>query len=229
MTVLLALDTTFNTTGAALLRDGRIEASATVKKERGHSENLIELVNGVLRDAGIKKADLTGIGITTGPGSFTGLRVGIAFAKGLALGLNLPIGGVSSLMALAHPYLKSGLITAAAVDAKKGQLFGAAYDGQGREILPPGAYRPTDFALELAKLNLPVQIVGNGGEHYEELTGPLADRLTVADPKHWEIDPCVVAELAAKELEEGRGLAPGEVVPVYLRRSEAEEKFHPNP
>lgn len=230
MTAILALDTSFNTTGAAFLRDGRVEASAAVGKERGHSENLIELVSGVLRDAGFRKTDLTAIGVTVGPGSFTGLRVGIAFAKGLAVGLKLPMAAVSSLAALAHPHLKPGRVVAVSVDARKGQLYGAAYDGEGRPLIPPGAYVASDFAAKLAGLRLPVHLVGNGAEHHrEELFAPLDGVLTVADPKEWEIDPCVVAAMADREIEEGRALPPGELVPVYLRRSEAEEKFHPNP
>lgn len=230
MIAILALDTSFNTTGAALYRDGRVEASAAVGKERGHSENLIELVTGVLRDAGFRKDDLTAIGVTVGPGSFTGLRVGVAFAKGLAVGLNLPMAPVSSLAALAQPHLKSGRIAAVAVDAKKGQLYGAAFDGEGRALIPQGAYMASNFAAKLAGLQLPVHLVGNGAEHHrEELSAPLGGVLTVADPKDWEIDPCVVATMAAREIEEGRALAPGDLVPVYLRRSEAEEKFRPNP
>ncbi len=224
MKVLLALDTSSGSTGTAVAEAGRVLASIAEAKPYRHSENLFAQIDAVLLEASLAKEDLTGIVVTRGPGSFTGLRVGLATAKGLAAGLGLPIAGVSSLAALAEPHWSASLVTAPVFDARKGQIYGAAYGKGGEPLLPECAWDPAVFTLELKKLALPVTFSGSGidpyGRVFKEILG---DNFTAVPQESWFVDPASVARLGYAEFAAGRMTDPVNLVPVYLRRSEAEE------
>jgi tRNA threonylcarbamoyladenosine biosynthesis protein TsaB len=101
--MLLVLDTCFNACSAAL-HDGRLLASRSQIMERGHAEALGPMIEGIFADAGVKPEALTRIVVTRGPGTFTGLRIGLSYAKGMALALNIPLVGIDSLTATAVPH-----------------------------------------------------------------------------------------------------------------------------
>lgn len=224
MNVILAIDTTSGSTGVALAAGGRVLASSVVEKPYRHSENLFSRIEEVLKEAGMGKGDLTGIAVTRGPGSFTGLRVGLATAKGLAYGLGVPLAGVSSLLAQAEPELGPGKITAPLFDAKKNQIYAAAYDRDGRALVAEKAWNPEDFAMELTKLEGPVVLLGSGLKPFGALLAQrLGSQALFAPEEKWNIDPAAVARLGLAEFEAGRMADPSLVEPVYLRRSEAEE------
>jgi tRNA threonylcarbamoyladenosine biosynthesis protein TsaB len=121
----LAVDTTFGACSAAVVAGERVLASRWVAMARGHAEALAPMVEAVMRDAGLTFAELALLAVTTGPGSFTGQRVGLAFMRGLKVALGKPLAGVTSLAAMAHQArAESGLGIAAAVhDAKRGEVY----------------------------------------------------------------------------------------------------------
>ena len=113
---------------------------------QGHAERLFEAVDAVLAQAGVERASISGLACDVGPGSFTGVRVGVASAKGMALGLGLPLAGVVSLEAMAAAAFAAGAagpgdVVVAGIDAKKGEVFVAAY-GAGGEVLVAPSARP---------------------------------------------------------------------------------------
>lgn len=222
---ILAIDTSSRSTGVALAVEGKVAASSSVVQVGGHSENLFAQIDGVLKAGGISRGEIAGIAVTRGPGSFTGLRVGIATAKGLAFGLGVRIVGVSSLRALASGVRGFSGVLAAAVDAKKGQVYAAAYDADGEAVVPERAWEPEDFAREVAALGGPLLLTGSGAGAYADIFRTrLGDALAIAPEDAWEIDPAMVAFLGHAEFAEGRSEEPSMLSPVYLRRSEAEEK-----
>lgn len=225
MRAILAIDTSSQSTGVALCVDGRVVAASALVKAYRHSENLFARVDEVLSSGGVSRKALTGIAVTRGPGSFTGLRVGIATAKGLAFGLGLPIAGVSSLRALASAHIGFKGVVAAAVDAKKNQVYAAAYSSEGYELIPEGAFDPGNFASRLAGTGHDVILTGTGAGVYEEaFRKVLGAGLTLAPESAWEIDPGQVALLGYGEFIAGRDMEASRLLPSYLRRSEAEEK-----
>jgi tRNA threonylcarbamoyladenosine biosynthesis protein TsaB len=120
--VILAIDTCLGACSAAVLDGGRVLASRSEPMERGHQERLAPLLTEVMAGAGVGFDQLDRIGVTVGPGSFTGLRVGLAFAKGLGLALERPVVGVGTLEALAASARATGLV-AAVVDARREQVY----------------------------------------------------------------------------------------------------------
>jgi tRNA threonylcarbamoyl adenosine modification protein YeaZ len=142
-TPLLALDTGSPTVSVALARDGAVVASRSVAQERS-SKRLLEMVQEVLDEAGIKIGDLEGIAVLRGPGSFTGLRIGLATTLGLHQALGIPATALPSLQALAASLGQSGLVIAA-VDALRGDWSAQAFvDGRplGEMELVPGPELP---------------------------------------------------------------------------------------
>ncbi len=163
---------------------------------RGHQERLGPMAAEALETAGIRPRELTHLGVTLGPGSFTGLRVGLSFAKGLATGLNLPLQGIGTLEALGHHPDLLGKNRLAVIDGGRGQIYVQAFDGE-----TAGA---------------PRSITADDDVHANHLTGPGVHLL----PRHGEIFeqswPSLDA-LAALTLAGGHD----DLTPIYMREADA--------
>ena len=164
---------------------------------------LATMVRETMKEAGLAFRDLDRIGVTVGPGSFTGLRVGLAFAKGLGAALGKPVVGVGSLEALAGE--RPGLVVAA-VDARREQVYVQAFE-DGRPLMEPGALRAEDAVVEVRRLGTPAALIGTGAPLLAEAF-PLARLEPDAVP-----DPVVVARIAARSDTPPR--------PLYLRAPDA--------
>src|SRR5215831_4109369 len=158
--LVLGLDTCLGACSVAVLDDGAIRGFASEPMARGHQERLAPMAREVMADAGVAFADLDRIGVTVGPGSFTGLRVGVAFAKGLSLALDRPAVGVGVLEALAADL--PGLVFPA-IDARRGQLYLQAFE-DGRALMAPDALTAGDAAARILELGLgrAFTLVGSG-------------------------------------------------------------------
>lgn len=161
--IVLGFDTCLSACSAAVIDDERVLASRSEPMARGHQERLAPLVAEVMAEAGLGFDRLDRIGVTVGPGSFTGLRVGIAFAKGLSTALGVPAVGVGALEALAAA-APSGL-TVAAIDARRGQVYFQAF----RDAVPLAS--PEALSLEEASARLaalaaqgPVSLAGSAAQ-----------------------------------------------------------------
>lgn len=120
--LILALDTALSATTVVVAREGRVLAARCDPMERGHQERAAVLVAEAMGEAGVAFSALDRIGVTIGPGSFTGVRVGLALAKGLALAWNTPLVGLGSLEALARSVVAAGVV-AAAIDARRARVY----------------------------------------------------------------------------------------------------------
>lgn len=161
---LLAIDTALPAVSACVLESGALEpvASESEPMERGHAEALLPLVERVITASGGGFAALDRVAVTVGPGSFTGIRIGLAAARSIALASKIEIVGVSTLAALAAPrvlQLSEGVIVAA-IDARHGQVFAAAYGPEGRELFEPRRASPQEILGELKGASL--EAVGSG-------------------------------------------------------------------
>lgn len=188
--MILAVDTCLGASSVAVLDGGRVLAALSEPMTRGHQEALPPLAQRAMIEAGAAFAALTRIGVTVGPGSFTGLRVGLAFAKGLSVALSIPCVGVGSLAALAAS--GPGGFTVAAVDARKDQLYLQIFDG-GAALMAPDVLPVDTAAARIAELYRggPATIVGSGAPMLAAVIAGAAV-LPLAAP-----DPAAVARLAA--------------------------------
>lgn len=210
--LILALDTALAACSVALWQDGRILAHRSEEMARGHSERLIPMVNDVMRDAGIGFAALTRIAATVGPGSFTGVRIALAAARGLSLACNVPLIGVTTLEAVAFAALRDAAETraiVAVIDAGRPdlflQLFAAGLAPQGAiEAVPPEQAAPRIPPG-------PVLVAGNG---IARLRPFLAARTDIVFAQGAGVpDAADVAALAATRDVAPEGAA---VAPVYV-------------
>jgi tRNA threonylcarbamoyladenosine biosynthesis protein TsaB len=204
--IVLGLDTCLSTCSVAVLDGERLLASAREVMARGHQERLAPMVREVMAKAGLGFDGLDRIAVTVGPGSFTGLRVGIAFAKGLAFALGKPTVGVGALEALAAQ--ASGLVFSA-IDARRGQLYLQAFD-EGAALMAPDAVSAEVAAARIAELSQgrPFTLIGSGAA----LLADFAPEATVICAEG--ADACDVARLAAAR-------ASGPLKPLYLRAPDA--------
>jgi tRNA threonylcarbamoyladenosine biosynthesis protein TsaB len=207
--IVLALDTALGACSAAVVRGDDVLATLSEPMIRGHQERLAPLVQETMAQAGIAFADLDRIGVTVGPGSFTGLRVGLAFAKGLGLALDRPCIGVGTLEALAASGPGPGL-TVAAIDAKRGQIYLQLFQ-DGVAVMAPDVLPREIAAARLAEVwtGGPVRLVGPGAALLAGVL-PGADLNERAAP-----DPLAWARLTATK--------PADVParPLYLRAPDA--------
>ena len=226
---ILAVETSAGAVSAAVTEDGRILASGYQDTGLTHSRTLMPLVEGLLHNAEIPPASLDAVAAAAGPGSFTGIRIGIAAAKGLALGLDIPCVPVSTLAALAcHAAVCGGLLVCA-MDARRGQVYNALFDagngGQGcagvcrlpRRLTEDRAVSLSDLAEELAAETRPITIVGDGAELCRDFLscGNIPCR---AAPPHLVRQNAVGVALEAERLAaEGAAVHARDLRPFYLR------------
>jgi tRNA threonylcarbamoyladenosine biosynthesis protein TsaB len=189
--MILALDTCLGACSVAILDGDTVRAARSEPMARGHQERIAVLAREVATEAGVKFSGLTRIAVTVGPGSFTGLRVGLSFAKGLATALSIPCVGVNTLEALAASANAAGLV-AGVLDAKMGQVYLQVFDG-GKALMAPDALEVGVAAARLAELwsGGPVTLVGSGAP----LVADVLPGATVLTPAY--ADPVAVARLAA--------------------------------
>ena len=202
--MILAIDTCLFACSAAVVQDGAVRAGRVEPMSRGHQERLAPLVAEVMAEAGGVGFDqLDRIAVTIGPGSFTGLRVGLAFAKGLSAALAIPAVGVGSLEALAQPH--KGRVFAV-LDAKRGQVYLQAF-ADGAAVSAPDALPIETAAARVAEL-APDILVGTGAALLAQMR-PSAQAIAVD-----HADPAAIAALGASR-------SPVPPRPLYLRAPDA--------
>jgi tRNA threonylcarbamoyl adenosine modification protein YeaZ len=166
---ILALDTALPAVSACVLDSSETEpiARETIAMERGHAEALLPLVERVVGAVPGGFASIDRVAVTVGPGSFTGIRIGLACAHAIALARKVDIVGVSTLAALAAPVILEPFegVVAAAIDARHGQVYITAYGPDGRTILPPRRVGAHEALRALG--DGPLQLVGSGAAMLE--------------------------------------------------------------
>jgi tRNA threonylcarbamoyladenosine biosynthesis protein TsaB len=161
---LLAIDTAMAACSAAVLEEGADlpRAAAFVAMERGHAEALAPMVAEAMAKARLGFRDLDRIAVTIGPGTFTGVRIGLALARGLGLALAVPVIGIDTLTAIAANEPADGLPLLVAADARREEVYGALYDGAGRNLVPARLLAVAEAAAGLPAG--PVRISGSAAE-----------------------------------------------------------------
>ena len=226
--VILALDTTTRPGSAAVMRDGRLLKEAAGDSTREQAARMPGDLAALLAETSLSLEDVSALAVATGPGSFTGLRVGIATMQGLAVAIRVPLIGVSALDALAHTAFAkqaAGLV-ATWIDAWRGEVFAACYEN-GREVEPPTVARPADLVVALRHRD--VRFTGDGALAHQALirsrwgtsarfTDPIAPTLAAA-----------VAALGHSAYLAGERPPPHDISPVYIRRPDVEATANARP
>jgi tRNA threonylcarbamoyladenosine biosynthesis protein TsaB len=223
MTV-LGIDTATSRGSVALARRGQLLASQTLVEHGAHARDLLPEIDRLLERCGVRPPDLLGIAVTVGPGSFTGVRVGLATAKGLAYSLGIGLHGMSTLEALALMAIADRDVApsrlCAALEAGRGEVYAAVFRVEnGRPIRETAdlSYRPADL---LSVLTSGTVLVGDGSDSLQRASRGAGLVIEVVD-RSSPLAGAVALE-GGRTLRPGTPYRPGEPRPNYVRPSDAE-------
>ena len=214
----LAVETSTLAGGVALLDGESVRGEYVLDVRTTHSERLMSAIDRVLADAGWTVRDLEALAVAIGPGSFTGLRIGLSTVKGLALALGIPIAPVPTLDAMAAALPWAALPVCPVIDARKREVYTCLYRWDGARMRREWEYLaiPPD---ELARrLDEPTILLGDGAP---AIRTPLA---RLAPPPRRAPSPAFVGYLGLEHLRAGSTVSAADLAPLYLRPSEAELK-----
>ena len=223
---ILGVDTSTMTAGVGIVEDGQILVDLKFDVRVTYSEILMPTIDLAFKTVGMKLGDLDGLAISIGPGSFTGLRIGLSTVKGLCAGSNKPLAAVPSLDALASLSLYCRYQVAPLLDAKKDQVYAATYDTSDGELRQESQYLAVSVE-ELAKtISKKTLFVGPGARLYQkELTHLLGDSARFALNDQSTPSGASVARIGIGKLAHGETEDIANLEPLYIRMSEAELKF----
>jgi tRNA threonylcarbamoyladenosine biosynthesis protein TsaB len=227
--IVLGIESATELVGAAVGDGNGGRAVLSVVGRRRHAETLAPVITEVMQQVGIGLGQLDAIALDVGPGLFTGLRVGVATAKGLAQALGVGVLALSSLEILAAAAFDSGWLGTVVpiVDARRGEVFAAHY-GRGLgpahmvELSPPGRHLPERVLLDVAPAGAgPVLACGDGVLRYRELL-EVSERLAIAGGALGAPDPSALVALGVARIDAGAPmLSATDVRPMYLREADA--------
>jgi tRNA threonylcarbamoyladenosine biosynthesis protein TsaB len=221
---ILGIDTATPVTSVAIGSESGVVAAFDVRRERGHAAVLSPAVGWLLEAAGLDGSALGGIAVGTGPGLFSGLRVGISSAKALAQAWRLPMVGVSSLDLLAFANRHTHLTICAAIDAKRGEVFATFYrpaPGGVHRLADFQVVRPDQLAAAIVARNEDVLLVGDGARAYPETFARLGD-CHLGPVEQAAPSAAALVELALPRFEREQFVQPFDVHPLYLRRPDVD-------
>jgi tRNA threonylcarbamoyladenosine biosynthesis protein TsaB len=224
---ILAVETSTRTGALALLDAGTVVAESRVNITVTHGERLLAAIDGVLRAARWQLADVGGFAVAIGPGSFTGLRIGLSTVKGLAFATGRPVVGVPTLDGLAWSLPFCAYPVCPILDARKNEVYAAVYrtlEGRLEVLESARAVAPATLAEELrARLDGPLVFLGDGIEPFAPmLMAALGGRVRLAPAALRLPSAVAVGELGGWALARGERGDPADLMPLYLRPSEAE-------
>jgi tRNA threonylcarbamoyladenosine biosynthesis protein TsaB len=222
--LVLALDTTTRTSSCAVARDGVVLREESGDPGREHASHLPGDLMTLLEGAGIALPAIDAFAVATGPGSFTGLRIGIATMQGLAFAAGKPLIGISAFDALhfrLKPEVTADTAIATWVNAWRGEVYAALY-AHGREVEPPAVALPETLLRGLA--NRDVLFAGDGAGTYRDLIArTLGGRARIADPASPPLAGAIARLATGAEKQ-----APHAIRPLYVRRPDV-ERTRPTP
>lgn len=247
---ILAIESSGNVASAAVAEDSKILAEYTVNIGKTHSQTLLPMIDRVLGDAEMSVNEMDAIAVSRGPGSFTGLRIGSATAKGLAAAAEIPIVDVPTLEALAVGVGNAGgRLICPVIDARRNEVYTALYEenikeskgldgqtdcGRSTSVTQSGllarlgeerAMSMEDLLVELSAMNREVIFAGDALRiHGEKIKSAGQGRFILAPLSAWDLRAGCVASVGLAMLESGKVVEGSEHTPVYLRLSSAERE-----
>ena len=222
---ILGIDTSTMMGAVGIVEDDTLVAELRTNVALTHSERLMAHVDGLLKTARLTLKEMDGFAVTIGPGSFTGLRIGLAAAKALAYAGGKPIAGIPTLEALADNLSYSRYQIAPCLDTRKKMLYAAIYkvtDTVRKEVMAPAAITPQELAERIEE---PTVFLGEGAYVYREyFEARLCCQALFAPRALGSPSGATVAFRGLKMINDGRASDPMSLVPYYIRKSDAEEK-----
>lgn len=221
---ILAVDTSSAVASAAIVEDDKLISECVLNNKLTHSQTLMPMIDDVFKKSELKPCDIDIFAVANGPGSFTGLRIGVTAVKGLAHAAGKPAVGVNTLEALCYNLPFCSHIIAPIMDARREQVYNALYrfeDGALTELAAPRAIALADVLSELAKYNERVVFLGDGVPVFKEKIKDKLGALAIFTPQNVNSQHAASVAEAAKNK---KTVSYNELVPMYFRKSQAERE-----
>lgn len=226
---ILALDSSSIVATAALIDGNKMIGEMTINHKKNHSQKLMPLIQKLLDEVEVKIQDVDGFGVSIGPGSFTGIRIGVSTAKALAQVGNKPLVGISTLEGLAFNLPYSEGLLCPILDAQREQIYTALYQWQGQKMLcieKDQAVSVKDWIEELSKRGEKIHLIGDGIPKYaEQFQDRLGEKIWIAPIASRMPRASSIASLSLEKILKGQASDYKSVVPNYIRKSQAQQKF----
>ncbi|MCR4691152.1 MAG: tRNA (adenosine(37)-N6)-threonylcarbamoyltransferase complex dimerization subunit type 1 TsaB [Lachnospiraceae bacterium] len=227
--LLAAIESSGQVASVAILRDETLVAEYSIDYKKTHSTTLLPMLEEIVERTEIQLSDLDAIAVSSGPGSFTGLRIGSATAKGLGLALDIPLVEVPTLEALAYQFFGSPQLICPMMDARRGQVYTGLYrfseKGELTTIFPQAAIQAEQIIEKINEMGESVVFLGDGVGVYRQLIEEKCKVSYLFAPPHMIKQRAgALAALAAVYLKEGKTISADLHKPEYLRLSQAERE-----
>ena len=225
--LILAFETSAKAGSVALMQDGKLLAESYQNTGLTHSQTLLSMAESMINSCGLTPQEVQAVAVAAGPGSFTGVRIGVAAAKGFAWGLELPCCGVSTLEAMAENLgIYEGTVVCT-MDARRSQVYNALFRAEGgklQRITPDRAISLEELGAELSQISGPLYLVGDGSELTFRTLGPAVSNMILPPEHKLHQRAAGVAAVAERMLLSGEICNAQSLQPNYLRLSQAERE-----
>lgn len=225
---ILAIDTSAKAASAAIVEDGEIKGEFFINTMLTHSETLMPMCDALLKSTRLPLTEIDCFAVNTGPGSFTGLRIGIAAVKGMAYALNKPCAGVSTLESMSFNIKAENTVVCAVMDARCNQVYNALFDVSGDtpiRLCEDRALTIDDLSAELEKITKKIVIVGDGAKLCAAKMQGINCDLALAEENVRMQRASGTAFAAARVIEEGKTVTADLLMPQYLRLPQAQREL----
>lgn len=222
---ILAVDTASKSCSVGIVENSHLRIELTIIAGTTHSKHLMDLIHRAIALAGFKMSDVDGYAVTKGPGSFTGLRIGISSVKGLAAATEKPVVSISSLDALASQTIASPYLICPLMDARKGEVYFSFYKAEGGVLKKQRDEGVSPLEKAIEGLHEPCVFIGDGAHIYQQTIAEKMGALACFAPPYLNtIRASTLANMALGRFSMGETDDVASLVPHYIRKSDAEIK-----
>ena len=226
---ILAVDTSATAASVAVAEENKLIGEFSINTALTHSQTLMPMVDELLNNTGLSVNDIDAVAVNAGPGSFTGVRIGVAAVKGIAFPKNLPCVSVSTLESMAYNMLGNDCIVCSVMDARCSQVYNALFRVKGctvTRMTDDRALSLTDLKNELQNINEKVVLVGDGAVLCSKFLGEELENIMLAPFNNRIQTASSVAYAAFEKINNGETVKADELMPVYLRLPQAQRELN---
>ena len=226
---ILAVDTSATAASVAVAEENKLIGEFSINTALTHSQTLMPMVDELLNNTGLSVNDIDAVAVNAGPGSFTGVRIGVAAVKGIAFPKNLPCVSVSTLESMAYNMLGNDCIVCSVMDARCSQVYNALFRVKGctvTRMTDDRALSLIDLKNELQNINEKVVLVGDGAVLCSKFLGEELENIILAPFNNRIQTASSVAYAAFEKINNGETVKADELMPVYLRLPQAQRELN---
>lgn len=226
---ILAVDTSATAASVAVAEENKLIGEFSINTALTHSQTLMPMVDELLNNTGLSVNDIDAVAVNAGPGSFTGVRIGVAAVKGIAFPKNLPCVSVSTLESMAYNMLGNDCIVCSVMDARCSQVYNALFRVKGctvTRMTDDRALSLIDLKNELQNINEKVVLVGDGAVLCSKFLGEELENIMLAPFNNRIQTASSVAYAAFEKINNGETVKADELMPVYLRLPQAQRELN---